>query len=91
MAQCYNCLSDEMTEQEALNIVTEELKKIPISQLSAIALGGFKDLSPISSAVKKSVERICIEGAKKKLTSKEIYLYVGIAIAGLLGLYLMLR
>jgi hypothetical protein len=86
---CYSCLSDDLSEAEALSIVKEELSKIPATTLAQVAITG--NLEPISLAIKESVKRICIEGAKKKLNTKDVYLWVAGAVAGLLLLWFIFK
>lgn len=82
-------LSEEMTDAEALKIVETELYKIPKEQLVIMAAGGFKDLSPLTNAIKNSVRQICIEGAKKEAMNYVPYIAGG--AAGLLLLWLILK
>ena len=84
---CQNCLSDELTDAEALAIVREELEKIPATTIAQMALT--KDYSPLQAAIKESVKRICVKGAIKQ--ANNVYVWVGGIIAALFILYLMTR
>lgn len=84
---CTNCLSDELTDAEALAIIQEELKKIPIATLAQVAISG--DYTPLQAAMKESVKRICVKGAIKQ--ANNVYVWVGGAIAALLLLWFLFK
>lgn len=84
---CPMCLGDDLTDAEALEIIKEEFNKLnPITIGVEVAKG---DYSSLHKVIKASVERICIQGTKKKLNN--VYVWVGGAVAVLLLGYLIMR
>lgn len=81
-------LANDMTDAQALAIVEEELRKIPATELTKVVLSGFSDMTPISGAIKKSIERICVKGAVEKANN---YLPYVLGAVGLVVLYLILK
>lgn len=64
-----NCCLSDVTDEEALQICTEELKAIPASAIAVMVASGFKDISPLTNALRNSVRRICIKGAGGEVTN----------------------
>lgn len=65
---CNNGLSD-LTDQEALNIIQDHFKTLPLATSTTIAVGlTTGNTVPLANEVKKVTEKICVAGSKAKLT-----------------------
>lgn len=80
-------LSDDLTDAEALAIVTEEFNKLDKVKVGIEVASG--NYNSINLAIKESVKKICVKGAIKQ--ANNVYVWVGGAIAGLLLLWLILK
>lgn len=81
----------ELSETEALAIVTEELKKLPATELIKVVSG---DLSGVAGAVKNGISRICVAGAKSEITdfiSQYWWLILAALAAGGIGVYYLVK
>jgi len=84
---CSMCLSDDLSDAEAIEIVKAELNKIDKSTLAGeLASGNYNSLN---LAIKNSVKQICVKGAIKQ--ANNVYVWVGVAVAGLLIGYLIFK
>lgn len=78
-----NNIQDEL-EQASIDIINEELDKAYKDLISQIATGHIPTLDEIKQrgreATKKSIERICVAGAKDKVNSYLPYIIGGGAV-----------
>ncbi len=78
-----NILQDEL-EQKSIDIINEELDAAYKDLITQIATGHIPTIDEIKNkgreATKRSIERICVAGAKDKLNNYMPYLIGGSAI-----------